>query len=294
MTLPYTRLSLFAQDLKAVVPSPVLKSSLEDMVRDKTVSDNPFDDSEDENDDGAKKPTTKEAEPASSDPYAGTLALKAGKSPNSTLYYVNYNKAKNGNGLDRDELNELHGQVAKSEAEEQALKASIQKKQAETKKLLAEPTNEEATVLLQQQEATLADLKEKVDEARKHMVNEKDKNQLKRRITSMTSQWRKRRRICMEFLIGMEEMTEGTITVRKALNADTPLDIDSDEQVAKSAIAFAKKKRENPAFGKKRAIGGKKTNKTSTGIPPSNDFVAVILDSQGCVKRVFVDDAEDL
>jgi hypothetical protein len=138
------------------------------------------------------------------------------------------------------------------------------------------------------------DLAERVEAGRKLKVNEKHKVKVKRGIESMTAQWRKRRRICMDFLISMEESSDGSISMKKCLSGDGPIDVDSDEAVAKGAVAYALKKRSAPALtAKKRAPP---TKKSKLGSAPSNgnealaseDFVAVALTSQGTVSRVMV------
>ena len=255
-------------------------------------SGDPFAESDDEDGGGGKKAASKEAK----DPFEGSLLCKSGRNAGSTLYYVNYNKAKNGNGLQGEERNELLANIATGQAEESSLKASIAKVAADTKKLLSEPMNDELAVRLEKEGAALTELKEAVEAARKLQVNEKHKKQTKRRIENMTAQWRKRRRICMESLIALEENTDGTISVKKCLAGDGQIEIDSDEQVAKHAVEFGKKKKMRKTLpNKKRRMGSMKpvTSNAPVGIPPDENFVAVILDSQGTIKRVRLDDDED-
>ena len=254
-------------------------------------SENPFADSDDE--DEKKGGGTKKK--SSNDPFAGSLVLKSGRGANSSLYYVDYNKAKTGNGLDPEERNELASAVATTQAEESALLASIKAMNLNAKQLESEPKNDELAVQLDQGEASLFKLQSEVEEARKLQVNENHKKQVKRRCENMTTQWRKRRRLCMDFLISMEECTEGTISVKKTLAGDGQIEIDSDENVAKFAVEFGKKKRANPKRFQKRVLGVKK-QKTATeaGIPPSEDFVAVLFDSQLRVRRVHLDDDDVL
>jgi hypothetical protein len=80
------------------------------------------------------------------------------------------------------------------------------------------------------------------------------------------------------------------------------MDIDSDEAVAKGAIAFGKKKALKGLSGLKRSstIGGMQSNKRikldeQTGgsiMVPTESFVAVKLDSQGNVARIHFDEEE--
>jgi hypothetical protein len=131
------------------------------------------------------------------------------------------------------------------------------------------------------------------------MVNENDKQKMKRNIENMAAQWRKRRRICMDFLIAMEENTDGAIRAKACLAGDGQIEIDSDEQVAKAAVEYAKQKRKGPRttiVGKKKLSLNKSQHQSQSagsGIPPSESFVAVTLDSQGIVQRVFLDDDEE-
>lgn len=104
-----------------------------------------------------------------------------------------------------------------------------------------------------------------------------------------------------EFLVSMEENTDGSVSAKKCLSGDGQIDIDSDEAIAKSAVEFAKKKRAKlggALGGKKRpAVRSSKQPATANApetdtISASEDFVAVTLDSQGNVKRVLVGDQE--
>jgi hypothetical protein len=50
-------------------------------------------------------------------------------------------------------------------------------------------------------------LQDQAEAGRKLKVNEQHKQQIKRRIEAITTVWRKRRRICVDFLIAMEDNT---------------------------------------------------------------------------------------
>jgi hypothetical protein len=62
----------------------------------------------------------------------------------------------------------------------------------------------------------------------------------KRRIAATTTVWRKRRRICMDFLKAMGENAEGTVSVNKCLKVDGQIDIDADEAVVAAAVEAVK------------------------------------------------------
>lgn len=268
------------QKLKAAVPNIVLKTCLDDMALDKD-SSNQFADSDEESDQ-PKKSKKKVRDGNSLDL---SLCFKAGRNPSTSLYYVDYNAAKNGNGLDREEKNNLDAKLAQIEAERDNIKMTIKAHEAETAKLLAEPKNDEAMALLESEGLAIMEAKMELEAARKFKVNEKHRQQLKQRIFVMTAEWRKRRRICMDFLTSMEDSTEGTVNARKCLSGDGQIDIDSDEAVAKHALEFGKKKRSKIVSSKKRSL------QQQPDILADEYFVAVTLDSQGCVKRVFLDDA---
>lgn len=244
-----------------------------------------------DSDDEEKQAKPKKAD--SNDPYAGSLVFKSAKVANASIYYVDYSKTKNnGNGLEPHARNELAAALANARAEEEALKDQIKQANALATQLHSEPTNEEAVKHLEVEEASLAELQAQVEEARKLRVNEKEKLQLKRRIEAMAAHWRDRRRICMDFLISMEETTEGTISVKKCLAGDGQIDIESDEVVAKNAVEYAKKKRSSHATSTVRGLvrPAKKAKLTENSTSLADEsFVAVLLDSQGTVKRVYVD-----
>jgi hypothetical protein len=109
----------------------------------------------------------------------------------------------------------------------------------------------------------------------------------------MTGQWRKRRRICMDFLIAMEENTEGIVSVKKCLGGDGQIEIDSDQAIVTSAVAFGNKKRSRTLLAKKVPVGSltkkAKTSHESSSLSPNEAFVAVTLNSQGLVERIYLD-----
>jgi hypothetical protein len=245
-----------------------------------------FADSDDDDDDADGKPkkkakpqTKKEGGDLSSDPYKKSLTLKHGKS----LYYVNYSTAKNGDGLSFEERNKLAADFAKAQLEAQSLEEVCKSTHVLANQLLSEPTNEEATVRLESEESELQDLQEQLEAARKLKHNEKHKQQLKRAIDYYTTTWRSRKRICLEFLINMEDLSEGTISRKKCLAGDGPIDMDSDEAVSKAAVEYAKKSKNQTSAHLKK---GEKAMSCTSGIPPSESFVAVLLTSQGTVERV--------
>ena len=264
-----------------MIPKPILKVCLDDMAF-YNESSAQFMDSDDEENNGSAKKASKQTKSA---PYTNTITVKSGKSANSSLYYVNYNIAKNGHGLHREEKEKLSVDTVAANLELDGLLQSVKSMQFETAKLLSEPTNEEATATLANEELALTQLKEDLVEARKLKVNEKHKQQLKRRIDIMATTWRKRKRLCMDFLMAMEENTDGACSIRKNLSGDGPIEIESDESAAKCSIEYAKNK-------KRSRLGGKNLAKAkpdkSQGVPTDESFVAVKLNAMGCVERVYI------
>lgn len=220
--------------------------------------------------------------------YKNVLIMKAGKGTNTNIYYVNYNTAKNGDGLDREAKNKIAADWAAGNTERADLEQQINIMQAKTLKLLSEPTNEEASMLLKQEEATVEKLNQDLDEARKLKVNENYKLKVKRRIENMATMWRKRKRICMDFLIAMEEITDGMISVKKCLAGDGQIEIDSDQVVTAAMVDYTKKKLS--ASQKRNVSKAGKLIEPHGGFAPCQSFVGVLLSSNGRVQRVHVED----
>jgi hypothetical protein len=252
-------------------------------------NDNQFADSDDEDESPKKKKTLKQSD----DPFANSLCIKSTKSADKPLYYVNHTKLQNqGNGLEPDARNQLLSDTAKVQAERDALEAALAAATTETAKLLSEPTNEEATIRLANEQDALGKLKTAVEAARQLKVNEKHKQQVKQRISHMTIMYRQRRKVCFDFLTALEENSEGAITRKKCLGGDGPIDIDADEAYVKQTIEFHTKKRSIPktkyaSFNKKSKLGSADDD-DAVGFAPDPNFVAVVLNSQGGIDRVML------
>lgn len=258
-------------------------------------------DDEDENGESMKKgqAKTNANNKDSGDKYSGSLSIKAGKSANGGLYYVDYNKTKNNGIPDAAESNELAANFSNAETEECLLKTNFQNLSFEADKLFSEPTNEKAAALLSVEEAALEIRRVEVDEARKYKVNEKYKKTVKQGINRMAAEWRKRARLCKDFLINMEEMTDGTISVKKCMKGDGQIYIEADDQVLQNAKEYAEKRQSLSRGGtgnvmeNKRRCGGRRpppNEKTSngSGLTADVNFIGVSLTSQGTVKREYL------
>jgi hypothetical protein len=278
------------QGLKATIPSPVLKACLDDMTLDKDTEAQFAESDEDEDEPKkAKKSGKTKNDNISTNPedsqYKASLSLKAGRGSNSTLYYVDYNKAKNGDGMGYEEKAKLAGELSVVETELETLQLSIKAMRNETATLLTQPKNPELALRLAKEEEDLSALKEAQEAASKLVVNEAHKNQVKRRVENFTNIWRKRRTLCMNFLMSMESWTEGSLTAKKCFaETGAPIELESDEAAAASAMEYAKNKKKTKQAGKKRSLA------EANGIEPDENFVAVMVDKQGKRTRVYVGD----
>jgi hypothetical protein len=242
------------------------------------------------------------------EPYAGALQFKAGKSKATSIYYVDHTKLK---GLDRDEKEKRASDLATVKAEEEALKEHLKQTLQQTVQLRSEPTNEEAAARLEEEGATVKTLEEEVESARKLKVNEQHKIKTKKKIQYMAGHWRARKRLCLDFLVGLEENTDGSVQAKACLKGQGQIALDNDEDVASSEKLYAKEKRArgtgltggNARSAKKSKCHsslGVAKDRSSTTAPDEGvakdsaiadeNFVAVLLDSQHAVHRVYVDE----
>ena len=202
-----------------MVPSSVLNGCLEDMADVDTA--NPFDGDSDDEDDKPKKDKKnggKKSGDGGGTDYTGSLTKKEGRNSNNVLYFINFSSSyvtNDGNGLPPDERNELIAAEQKSAQDLQSIRDNLKSVQNLTTKLLSEPTNQEAEDRIEKEEKVLADLSASVEESRQYAGNEKKREQTKKRIRDLADVWWKRRRMCNDFLQGMEDATEGTISVKK-------------------------------------------------------------------------------
>lgn len=303
-----------------MVPSPVLKSSLDDMALDIFNPENQFADSDDEDDDGTSRAKKKGKCASCDDEFSGSLSVKPGRNTNTTLYYCDYSKLSNsGNGLLPDDRNTLLSDHESAKAEYQAKSSATQSMTTETTKLLSEPTNEDATTTLEEDEELVSDLRDKVESAQELKNFDKTRIKLKKKIDVMTAQWRKRRRMCMDFLMAMEDNTEGTISVKKCLSGDGQIYIgkfhgehkygtnfhtnlkkssllfililESDTVAIKGQKEYATNKRRRGAMGKQMVNKRqKKENASISGIPANEAFIGVDLNARGFVDRIYLED----
>ena len=156
--------------LKAVVPSIVLKSCLDEMV-DKHMS-NPFGEGSDDDEDDDGKPSKKQTinKPTeNSDEYSASLKLKEGRNVQNNLYYVDHTKLSNeGNGLLPEVRNELLCDMHKSKADVDQLSRQLKSIAAEAVQLESEPKNEELILEVAELEKKLGEMNDSLEESRAH------------------------------------------------------------------------------------------------------------------------------
>ena len=279
------------QELKGVVPSPVLKACLDEMTLDtsggdESDEDDPFALSRKKGKKSTGGNNSSDEAATSSNNYVDSLLLKVGRNANNSLFYVNQEKlAHDGNGLPPDERNELIGREQRSAQEKDSDAARLRDMMAQTSQLLSEPTNEDATAALAEGEKAVADLKERVEDSRKHAGNEKKSAATKKRILTLADYWWKRRRLCKEFLDSMEDVTEGSISAKKCLAGDGQIELESDETVIKDALA---------AYESRKARGGlaAKRQRGNDSLLPTDTFVAVSMGPGGRTTRVYANVAK--
>lgn len=163
--------------MKAVVPSGVLRSCLDDMIPDKFTG-NPFaDDDSDEDDEGgkSKKKAAKKSESSSKpvEQYGhGCIRLKEGRNVNNNLYYVDHTKLSNeGNGLRPEIRNELLCDMQKGTADVDQLTQQLKSITAEAMKLESEPKNEALVLEVADLEKRQTEIDASVEEARAHSAS---------------------------------------------------------------------------------------------------------------------------
>ena len=205
------------------------------------------------------------------------LLLYNSKVPLSRLAPRHSKQANDGNGLVPEKRNELVCHLQKSKDEFDQLNQQLKATTAQAVQLESEPKNEELIVEVSNMEKKLVEMGENITEMKSHAGNEKHVKLVKKEIQSKASVWRKRKRMCTEFLSNMEECTDGTISLKKCLKGDGQIDIDSDETALKGAIAFSNRKK----------IKTVKSSGVKSGVQPSADFVGCTLSAQGKPERVF-------
>mmetsp|Transcript_12862 Transcript_12862/g.19525 ORF Transcript_12862/g.19525 Transcript_12862/m.19525 type:complete len:634 (+) Transcript_12862:355-2256(+) len=281
--------------LKCVVPSPVLRTCLDDMSFDASVRGSDVDGDGDDKDDGGT--SSKNKGKSSNAEYAGSLSVKAGRNANTTLYYLDHTKLENGgNGLSFDVKDKLIQDTQNATSALVSLQSTIDVCNKEADALLREPTNEEADILLQHEVVAVERLKEEVESSQKLTVDVKVRKRAEKRLEAMALYWRKRKRVCIDFLRLMDESTEGTVSYKKCVAGDGQIDIESDEMIIKGAIERAKRKASNLSLPRKKLKVANTMPNTADAAATENTpltFIGVRLTGNGKVERVHLKDVND-
>jgi len=170
-----------------------------------------------------------------------TLQVKGGRNANTTLYFCNQTKLENsGNGLNSSDRQDLMGAVQEASTKLKRLSESALSADRETSDLLRQPTNEELQHLLHTEEIMLSNLKEEVNNAQHYARNKAHVKRIKQSSARLVSEWRTRKRKCVDFLDMMEDATEGTVKKKKCLAGTGQIELESDETPLKEARAAHK------------------------------------------------------
>lgn len=247
-----------------------------------SATDNSGNDSDD--DDFLKTTKKSSSKSVEEDSFTGVLLRKEGRNANTTLYYTNQAKLHNeGNGLIPDERNELLSSMEKSKEELKVMTKNFQSINEQTSTLMSQPLNEEMKELLPSEESAIEQLSSEVESARKLKVNESHVKSTKRKVEKMATCWRKRKRLCIDFLNMMDENTEGVVTAKKCLSGNGQIDVESDELAVKQAKQFYenRKKRQNV----------KKSKVVIDDVPKASEsFIAVKQASNGTIERIYLEE----
>ena len=255
-------------------------------------SNNPFaDDSEDEED--TKSSKKKSSSKKSSDEYAASVSVKEGRNTSTTLYFIDHTKLRNnGNGLLPEDRNELVSNLESSKQEFVTLQQKHKQISQSTAQLLSEPKNGELETELHELTSKMEVVESKLGEASAYESNAKYARQLKGRIGSMASEWRKRKRLCTEFIGNMEDASDGTISLKKCAKGDGPIFMETDEAAIKGAKEYAENSKKRPKLVSK-SKGLKQRNGTknqSVGMQPDEKLIGVLMSSSGMPTRVYLDE----
>ena len=197
-----------------------------------------------------------------------TLQVKVGRNVNTTLYFCNQTKLENnGNGLNSSDHQALLGAVQEASAKLRRLSESALSADRETSDLLHQPTNDKLQRLLHDEEIMLSNLKEEVSNAQSYARNKAAVKRIKQRSARMVSEWRARKRKCVDFLDMMEDATEGTVNKKKCLAGTGQIELESDETCLKEARAAHK-------YFKQRNM---KQTEHEKYMKESSSFIGVIL-----------------
>ena len=248
--------------LKCVVAPPALRVCLNEMTLDSSPISSDIDDEE-----FSSKMSIKVS---NSDEFAGALEIKPGRNANTTLYYLNQNKLDNGgNGLIEERKSKLIENAAAATLEKEKLEAILRNSMMETDKFLAQPTNEEADIKLEEEEIVISKLKEQVEELRENVVDAKTMKRIEKRVDHLATTWRKRRRICADFLRLMDEGTDGVVSFLKCMKGEGQIEIESDDMAMKQSFIAASRK--NSILMSNKFPSGNRVRKTLT--PKANQLV---------------------
>lgn len=269
---PMTITTIFKQ-LKAVVPSPVLKACLDDMSGNTT--------SDDKQKDGKER---SEGSPCDGEDFDDTVSIRLGRNVSGTLYYMKQEKLDNaGDGLLPEDKTSLISNLHKASQERASMLTQLKRTEAEASRLVLEPTNKEVESEIEREEENMADLSSELDDCRQFLAYEKVRKTTRKRVQFMADHWWKRRRLCVDFLRMLEECTDGAVSLKKCMAGSGQIDMESDEAVVKAARECYKNR------GTRSLQKSNKRKRTDNGIEPSETFIGMKMDTKGYISRVHAD-----
>ena len=231
--------------MKAVVPSPILGVCLNEMV----LQSNPsiYRGENDEEDESALNVK------ASQDRFIGSLLRKYGRNINNTLFYVNQiTLVNNGNGFRADQCSKLMTLYESTDNQLSSLRNHNQQLRARTIQLNSELTNEDLQRNISSLEMETLKIFREIEDAKVFAENEKKKIILMKSRKFFLSCWKKRKIICKDFLLKMEEWSEGIIIAKKCLKGNGPIEIDSDDSFIERAAYERKTSYDDERVKKRR------------------------------------------
>ncbi len=117
--------------------------------------------------------------------------------------------------------------------------------------------------------------------------------QLKGKIDKMASHWRKRKRITTEFILRMEDATDGTINMKKIAKGDGPIEIETDEAAIKGAKAWGSRKKAKIVSKNGGLKPRNGASASSAALVGDENLIGVMLDAKGVPQRVFLNEKEE-
>lgn len=235
--------------------------------------------------------------PRKSDEFSRMIYQKNGRNAKTTLYFMNQKNLENdGNGMKPDQRNDLLSSLQSAKLNLQNLVELKQTIETGTNLLLSQPFNDEINRLLPEQESRIETLLKEIESAKNLKIDERKMRHIQRKVDEMSSHWRKRKRLCIDFFNMMEDCTEGVMCAKKSLAGNGQIEIESDEMIMKQA-KMMHSNRKKMKLGEKphcrnKIVMRNRSEEPSNEVKPLASFVAVKLGPNNTVERVTLENVE--